>query len=232
MIVMPANNTYWVVHYWAGLYGGLGHLYGPGRRTPPFPHIPYVLDNGAFGAWKNGSIWDQKAFLAHVEYYAFNALRPDWVVVPDVVMDAELTLARFRHWAPILQGEYNLQLAIAVQDGMDADMVKSLSPQPEVVFVGGGTVWKWATVGEWTQAFPRVHCGRVNTKRQLELCAAVGVESCDGTGWFRGRSAQIAELGHFLRQQAGSNDATAVDHVVYHSRLNNMRNACLPLEAA
>ena len=37
MTVMPANNTYWLVSYWQGLYGGLGHLYGPDRFTQPTP---------------------------------------------------------------------------------------------------------------------------------------------------------------------------------------------------
>lgn len=231
LLVMPANNTSWIVHYWSGLYGNVGHLYGPARRTPPFPTLPYVLDNGAFGAFQSGKPWDEAAFVAHVEYYAHHSLRPRWVVVPDVVANAINTISKWRHWAPILSNDFNLKLALAVQDGMVPDDIHGLKIQPDVIFVGGSTEWKWQTVGQWCANFPRVHVGRVNTRKYLEICQAAGAESCDGTGWFRGRSAQIAELGHFLARQAGKSEAD-VDRIVFHSRLKNMRDPVLPLEEA
>ncbi len=46
-MVMPANNTSWLVHYWAGLYGGLGHLYSPSRSEQPFPHLPGYFEGEA-----------------------------------------------------------------------------------------------------------------------------------------------------------------------------------------
>jgi hypothetical protein len=232
---MPANNTCWLVDYWAGRYGNLAHLYGPFRSENPRPHLPYALDNGAFGAWKNNRPWDRDAFLTHVERYAFLQLRPSWVVVPDVVADKELTIARWNHWAPILKKDYHLTLAIAVQDGMTKSDVETLSPKADVVFVGGSTDWKWETFDFWAANFPRVHVGRVNTEGQLNKCLKAGVESCDGTGWFRGRPEQIKELGRFLARQAGlysQAEEREICRVVFHSRLKNNKQFGLPLEVA
>jgi hypothetical protein len=55
----------------------------------------------------------------------------------------------------------------------------------DIVFIGGSTSWKWRTLRTWTGAFPRVHVGRVNSRRLLEMAENCGAESCDGTGWFR-----------------------------------------------
>lgn len=235
MIVMPSNNTCWLVHYWSGKYGGLAHLLGPSRIEKPYPHLSYALDNGAFGAWANNRPWDRELFITHVERYAFLQLRPSWVVVPDVVADKELTIARWNHWAPILAKDYHLRLAIAVQDGMTATDVETLTPKADIVFVGGSTEWKWETYRGWAADFPRVHVGRVNTQSQLEKCSIAGVESCDGTGWFRGRPEQIKELGRFLARQAGlysPAEEREISRIVYHSRLKNHKQFGLPLEVA
>lgn len=232
MIVMPSNNTCWLVHYWAGRYGNLGHLFGPARVERPQPHLPYALDNGAFGSWSNNRPWDRDAFITHIERYSFLQLRPDWVVVPDVVADRDLTLSRWAHWAPILANDYHLKLAIAVQDGMTAADVDQLNPKADVVFVGGSTEWKWSTYDKWAKDFPRVHIGRVNTESQLERCSSAGVESCDGTGWFRGRPEQIKELGRFLAKQSGmysDDEERAIARVVFHSRLKNGKQFGLPM---
>jgi hypothetical protein len=48
-----------------------------------------------------------------------------------------------------------------------------------------GVFGAWSTGREWTKHFPRVHVGRVNSRRLLEQAESAGAESCDGTGWFR-----------------------------------------------
>ncbi|MEQ1934666.1 MAG: hypothetical protein ABL962_12450 [Fimbriimonadaceae bacterium] len=229
---MPANNTHWLVHYWAGIYGNLGHLYGPARTENPMPHLPYALDNGAFGAFTQKREWDAEAFVKHVERYAFHALRPQWCVVPDVVADREATLAKWSQWAPVLMDRYHLSLALAVQDGMTIEDVIPLDPAPDIIFVGGSTEWKWETVPMWCASWSRVHVGRVNTGDALRICKKAGAESCDGTGWFRGRPEQIKQLGYFLCEQAGLADEKDVDYMVRHSRLKGTDQKVLPLEAA
>lgn len=230
MTVMPANNTSWIVDYWQGRYGGLGHLYSPQRKENPRPHMLYALDNGAWPAFKNGQPWDAKLFIAHIERYAFHALRPDWVIVPDVVADMEATWRNWYHWTPHLH-PYDLSYALAVQDGMTPSWVrKEIRPKPGVIFIGGSTDWKWSTLAEWCREFPRVHVGRVNTGDQLERCRAAGAESVDGTGWFRGQPKQIEALGMFLMRQAGFDEPEHVRHIVKYSRHLAKNQFVLPLE--
>ncbi len=70
----------------------------------------------------------------------------------------------------------------------------------DVVFIGGTTEWKWRNVGRFVASFKRVHAGRVNWVDKLEYCDRIGVESCDGTGFFRGGedSTQSVQLQEFL----------------------------------
>lgn len=228
MRIMVANNTHGLVHFWAGKYGGLGHLYSPARIEKPVPWLPYALDNGAFSAFTSGNPWNEALWIKHVERYAFNALRPQWAIVPDVVANRDATLANWVRYAPVMVKDYHLDLAIAVQDGMSFDDVEQLDPKPSIVFVGGSTEWKWETIGDWARAFPRVHVGRVNSAKCLNICASLGIESCDGTGWFRGKAAQIMELGVFLAAQAGQS-IIEVEWVVGHTRRKTMDQGVIPL---
>jgi hypothetical protein len=79
-------------------------------------------------------------------------------------------------------------------------------PETDVVFVGGSFDWKWDNLLMWTRNFPRVHVGRVNTEKRLWMAHEAGVESCDGTGWFRGGEKRWAGLENYLRNSAGLKD--------------------------
>lgn len=197
MLVMPANNCSGIVHYWAGRYGGLGHLYSPGDRRRPVKWLPLALDNGAFPAFTRGVAWDAAAFRSHLAYYTGFPIKPLWVVVPDVVGNREDTLSRWNEWEPELLAT-GVPLAFAAQDGMSpSDVPRTAS----VVFIGGSTDWKREAIGPWCAAFPRVHVGRINTIKWLRVCQDAGAESCDGTGWFRGDQVQFAGLERFITSE-------------------------------
>jgi hypothetical protein len=199
MIVMPSNHSSAQLHYWAGKYpGALGHLHSPRgeKRERVYPWLPFALDNGAFGAWKNGTTWEADAFRAHVAHFA--PRQPLWILVPDVVADRDATLALWREWADELSA-LDVPLAFAVQDGM---IVADVPSDAAVVFVGGTTAWKRSTLDVWCSAFPRVHVGRINTERWLWRCFQAGAESCDGTGWFHGDKQQLAGLERYLARRA------------------------------
>ena len=202
MIVMPANSTHELVHLWSALYGGVGHLYTPVRNERIRPWLPYALDNGRYIEAVRGDDFDEGRFLRCLENYAFRDHRPAWVTVPDVPFDGEATVEWYELWAERLK-PYNIPLAVAVQNGMTAETVRGLSVQPDVIFVGGTYDWKWQTVASWCKEFPRVHVGRVNSPDRLYQLAALGAESCDGSGWFRGGPPQVVGLGRFLAEQAG-----------------------------
>lgn len=185
MMVMPADSSNQRVHYWAGKYEGqgkIGWLKSPPAKKSKIPdYMPFALDNGAFGAWTRKEPFNEAAWIELLEHVRMRRLTPLWCLVPDVVADREGTLAAWDKYSPVVD-RYGWRKAFAVQDGMTpADVPEGA----EVVFVGGTTQWKWRHLRIWTTHFPRVHVGRVNEFRRLLECEKLGVESVDGTGWFR-----------------------------------------------
>ena len=191
MIVMPANSGKYLIHYWQGKYGGLGHLYSIKDRRGPFEHLPYAMDNGRFPCWANDIVWDEDEYLEFLGYYQGKGAM--WSLVPDTVGDPYKTIEMWDTWAPKLF-DMGFTLAFAVQDGMTE---RSVPSEAKVIFVGGSTDWKWDTAPMWAAKFPRVHIGRVNTYGKLVRCAKLGVESVDGTGFMRAPD-RYDELKQFL----------------------------------
>lgn len=191
MRVMPANNT-GAFRLEAKHPGRLGMLFSPGGQFDP-RHLPYALDNGAYRAYRRGERWSSMAFLRLLAWAKQLPTAPLWVAVPDVVGDAGATLREWEIWRPALAA-FGWPLAFVAQDGMTPDDVPA---EAAIVFLGGTTRWKWANVHRWAEACRRLHVGRVNGRR-LYQCDALGVESIDGTGWFRGDRRQLAILERYL----------------------------------
>jgi hypothetical protein len=184
MMVMPSNHSSPLVHYAAGKYPGrVGWLVGPSAmpKTKLRKWMPFACDNDAFAAWTSGNPWSESAWVAMLNRLNSSPFSPLWVLVPDVVANREATLAAWDKYAP-KASEYGWPLAFALQDGMSPGDVPSGA---DIVFVGGTTEWKWKSLPMWCDHFPRVHVGRVNELHRLRSCERLGVESVDGTGWFR-----------------------------------------------
>lgn len=207
MIVMPSNASGWFWHSLARETGRLGHLYSPGAQRGPWPWFPYALDNGAFSCWEpvkntfDAEKWavTERAWQRLIVWAQIAAIKPRWAIVPDVPGNAVATFAKWAEFAP---GIRSVPLALAVQDGMEVEQVRGLSPAPTVICVGGSTGWKWASVERWARAFPRVHLLRCNAPARLYDLEAMGVESCDGTGWNRGDRKQTSGLEAWARSKA------------------------------
>lgn len=200
MIVMFSN-----VGFEAGRIAGMfpsriAHLHGPGWAKNLRAGTPWALDNGVFGAWSSGKFWDERPFYEFLLRFRQRYHKPEplWVAVPDWVGDRERTILLWKEHAPRIAA-HELKLAFVVQDGMHASDVPN---EAEVVFVGGTTSWKWRNLKMWTEAFPRVHVGRVNSYRLLWMAHRAGAESCDGTGWFRGSNAQLEDLVKYLGESS------------------------------
>lgn len=180
MIVMPSNSTGFNAGRLFGMYPKLlAHLNTPDNQKEPMLEAPWALDNGVFGAFTTGREWSEEPFYSYLE--KFVAWKPMWAVVPDCVGQRERTMELWKEHAPAVKA-FGVKLAFAAQDGMTPGDVPE---DADVVFVGGSTSWKWRNLKTWTDNFPRVHVGRVNSRRLLDMAAAAGAESCDGTGWFR-----------------------------------------------
>lgn len=106
-----------------------------------------------------------------------------WVTAPDVVADADATLARFRIWHPTLD-YLKLPIAFVAQDGQEHrpvpwDAIRCL-------FIGGSTAWKEgaaaaALIREAHHRGKWVHVGRVNTLRRYWWLSSLPIDSIDGT---------------------------------------------------
>ena len=110
-----------------------------------------------------------------------------------MVGDKSRTLEAWEKYSTRVRA-YGWPVAFVAQDGMiPADV-----PPCSVVFLGGTYKWKWRNAEQFA-SFPRLHIGRVNTLGKLRRCEELGVESVDGTGWFRRPEKEFAELEEFFR---------------------------------
>jgi hypothetical protein len=183
MLVMPSNCGKAIFHYWAGRGYPVGQLFTLERQVrQPSHYMPYAIDNGRYAVWSKQKEWDEDSFLNILEYYSQLDQKPRFVVVPDMVGDRDGTLEEWDKWYPNLSSAYSFNYAFCVQDGMTPSDVPS---KADAIFVGGTFNWKWSNIETWTDNFDNVHVGRVNTIKHLEICEKLGVDSVDGTGWFR-----------------------------------------------
>lgn len=197
MMVLCSNHSSKAFHAFALKHPGkIGWMLGPSSFKTPRSHLPFALDNDAFGAWSNGTSWDHEPWIELLNKVKRSGFSPMWVLVPDKVVDKEKTLSLWNRWSPTAR-QYGWPLAFAVQDGMTH---QDVPPAADVVFVGGTTTWKWRSLPMWVENFPRVHVGRVTTGERLEIAERNGVESVDGTGFFRGsiHSRQAKQLFAFI----------------------------------
>ena len=198
MHIYPGNNTGKEIDAMYKEYGGLKILNSLHSFKRP-RYDGYSLDNGAFPSFTKKEEWQENQFLALLEK-AKRYPEPDWVVCPDVVCDPLQTLQKWKVWAPKLKAE-GFRVAFAMQDG---HKYCDIPTDADWVFVGGSTLWKREKLKEIKQCVDGlpIHVGRINTGRWLWECYQSGIDSVDGTGWFR-KGKQIEQLKDFLAYQAG-----------------------------
>lgn len=141
---------------------------------------PYIVDNGAFAAFKNDEEWDSDEFVEMLEWTKDNIREPEWVVVPDVVGETQATYERSREWVD----EIDHATYQPVQDGMDIDMAIdfTLETGSEGVFIGGSKEWKKRTAKDWIDIAHDNNL-KAHVARPWDLLAAyrMGADSCDTT---------------------------------------------------
>lgn len=141
--------------------------------------VPWAADNDAFTNF-NERRWLQ--WLGEMPAAA-RALCL-FAVAPDVVGDAEATLARSTAYLTLIR-DLGYPPAYVAQDGFDPEVVPW--DDFEWLFIGGTTTWKrsepggYAAIREGRRRGKRVHVGRVNGGGFLRNCALAGATSADGT---------------------------------------------------
>jgi hypothetical protein len=145
--------------------------------------LSYFLDNGAFSAWVNNTLWNETKFKTLIKKYP----NFDFIVAPDIVCGGEKSLIHSCRYV----GEIPEPLYLAVQDGMNAKMVTTVIDQFDGLFIGGSTnrnidiSWKFQTARMWVDLAhlhgKKCHAGRVNTWEGYVHMHICGVDSVDGT---------------------------------------------------
>lgn len=161
---------------------GFGEMVSRGEFPPR--RQPWAYDNGAFADWRAGRPFDTDAFLRDIDAIAGFDERPDFLVLPDIVMGGPKSLERSLAWTPELDGVAPLYLP--VQDGMSIlDVGEAVKQGASIagLFVGGSLRWKLRSLEQWV-TFGRdhvlpVHVGRFGTPDRLTAAKRLGVDSID-----------------------------------------------------
>ena len=103
-----------------------------------------ILDNGAFAAWRDNQPMGEEFHVSEV-LRAGRLLRPEFVVLPDIVAGGDESLRRSRQSAPVIHSELpSSRLLVAVQEGMKIWEAMELADMfGGGIFVGGADyAWK------------------------------------------------------------------------------------------
>lgn len=158
----------------------LGHLLTPRNRNSVSSllatGLPWAADNGAFSGF------DPDTFRAYLRRITL-APRCLFVVVPDRVGDAAVTLELFGEWALPVRAT-GQPVAFVGQDG--AEGMALPWDDFDAWFIGGSTEWKLsgasaALAAEAKRRGKWVHMGRVNSLKRMRIAYDMGCDSVDGT---------------------------------------------------
>lgn len=141
---------------------------------------PYIVDNGAYSAFKNGHEWDEDSFREFLGWADEHQRDPDFVVVPDVVGDAEATYHRSQQWAD--QIEYPTYQPVQDEMGFDEAIEFTIETGSVGIFVGGSKPWKRKTAKRWVKTANEygLNC-HIARPWDLLTAAEYGADSVDTT---------------------------------------------------
>ena len=156
--------------------------------------MPLALDNGCYSGF------DERKFskMLNMAKIFQGDLDLMWVAAPDVVGDAGATNTLFQEWRDALT---DFRVAYDGQEG--AEELDVPFAAFDCLFIGGSTDWKLSEsardlIGHAKQLEKTVHVGRVNSEKRLKYCYRLGVDTVDGSGYFRYKWWYLAQCLHFV----------------------------------
>lgn len=179
---------------------GIGECTQRGE-IPPRRAARWFHDNKAFADWRNNRPFNIVRWERDQWRIRDRKLRPDFVVVPDIVAGGESSLEWSAMWRPFVAP--GIPAYLVVQDGLTCERVAAwLDAQPDPyhgIFVGGTLPWKLATGAAWV-AFAhgrgmKCHIGRVGPAHRVRWAREIGADSIDSSLPLRDRGKMQAFLG-------------------------------------
>lgn len=173
--------------------GRLSQIVTPSAGNAVHPTVrDWCADNAVFANRYPG---DDK-YLAWLGRRSWAVARCRFAVAPDVVGDAEATVARSTPMFDRIRAA-GFPVAFALQDG--AEEIELPWSEFDVAFIGGSTEWKLGdaaerlakqagALGKW------VHMGRVNSLKRMLRAHAMGCDSADGTFLAHGPDRRIPQV--------------------------------------
>jgi hypothetical protein len=168
-------------------------MLNPNMGNRPDPRWPYwAADNGCFS-----DKWDEAKWWAWLTNLPVQGCL--FAVCPDVVADAEATLARAA-WLPKIRA-LGFSPAYVAQDGWDPTTV----PWEDFdwLFIGGSDKFKLAAgpiIRDAKQRNKQVHVGRVNSYDRLRWARYFHADSADGTYIGFGPDINLPKVERWLRR--------------------------------
>lgn len=179
-------------------------MVAPTWRNPS--NWPYfAVDNGCYSAHVRNVDWPESDFIRMLNRIKESGLRPDFIVIPDKVADAEKTLELADRWVSDLRDRYpDFPKYMTVQDGMEPSDVEPYLSSIDGIFVGGTLDWKLDTMRTWCQlAHDRgigCHVGRIGPIKRMFLAELSGADSIDSTTWVQVRGGIERYVGSYKKQ--------------------------------
>jgi hypothetical protein len=144
--------------------------------------FPFILDNGAYGAWRNKTEWDGDAFMRMVDKVEAAGRTPDFVVLPDIVGGGARSIELSISWIDRLPPGW--PKALASQDGQTfQELMFAMSLSGVSVWFLGGTNAHKLMARDYCKAAHRLgkkfHFARCSTLERLDFAMHIGVDSVD-----------------------------------------------------
>jgi len=187
--------------------GALAQICTPNEGRTPLPGVTWAADNGCFS---RNYVGDER-WLAWLAKHADHAGRCLFATAPDVVGDAQATLARSAPHLPAIRA-LGYPAALVAQDGLERLDVPW--DAFDALFIGGSTEWKLgkaaaALVAKAKRRGKHVHMGRVNSRRRWSYAEHIGCDSVDGTFLAFGPATNLPRLQVWTTQPGLDFGATA-----------------------
>lgn len=180
----------------------IGAIITPDSDRPALYNLSHFrhwgADNGCFSSTSRFDDIRYMYWLLSLRSFASNCL---FATAPDVVGNHGKTWERSKPWLGAIR-VLGFPAAFVAQDGFDGDQGVDWA-MIDVLFVGGTTSYKLGdqarqAIRKAQDLGKKVHVGRVNSKRRVEIFNSLKVDSIDGTFLIFGPDTNLPALERWM----------------------------------